>query len=76
MASPPFGATAVATDDVAAPYSAALLQPRAFQYEMLDESLRRNIIVAMDTGSGKTLMYDTIFFPASMSWSFISMTLA
>ncbi|KAI4224392.1 MAG: hypothetical protein L6R36_004692 [Xanthoria steineri] len=47
MASPPFGATAVATDDVAAPYSPALLQPRAFQYEMLDESLRRNIIVAL-----------------------------
>lgn len=47
------------------------LQPRGFQYEMLEESLKRNTIVAvcstfgsslqsdsvqMDTGSGKTLM--------------------
>ncbi|KAL8807644.1 MAG: hypothetical protein Q9182_000628 [Xanthomendoza sp. 2 TL-2023] len=38
------------------PPSAGTLQPRAFQYEMLEESLRRNIIVAMDTGSGKTLI--------------------
>ncbi len=27
---------------------------RGYQQEMLDESLRRNIIIAMDTGSGKT----------------------
>ena len=31
--------------------------PRAYQLEMLEESMLRNIIVAMDTGSGKTLMY-------------------
>ncbi|KAL8695165.1 MAG: hypothetical protein Q9218_000333 [Villophora microphyllina] len=36
--------------------AAETLQPRTFQYEMLEESLRRNIIVAMDTGSGKTLI--------------------
>ncbi|KAL9044784.1 MAG: hypothetical protein Q9214_002103 [Letrouitia sp. 1 TL-2023] len=30
--------------------------PRAYQLEMLEESLRRNIIVAMDTGSGKSLI--------------------
>ncbi|KAL8774370.1 MAG: hypothetical protein Q9209_001121 [Squamulea sp. 1 TL-2023] len=42
--------------DADEPSSAAILQPRAFQYEMLEESLRRNIIVAMDTGSGKTLI--------------------
>ena len=27
---------------------------RSYQQEMLEESLRRNVIVAMDTGSGKT----------------------
>ncbi|KAL1954867.1 hypothetical protein VTO42DRAFT_509 [Malbranchea cinnamomea] len=31
-----------------------MLKPRAYQEEMLRESLRQNIIVAMDTGSGKT----------------------
>ncbi|KAI9823834.1 MAG: hypothetical protein M1819_001114 [Sarea resinae] len=30
------------------------LRPRAYQLEMFEESKRRNIIVAMDTGSGKT----------------------
>jgi len=29
---------------------------RAYQLEMFHESLKRNIIVAMDTGSGKTLI--------------------
>ena len=29
---------------------------RGYQQEMLDESLKRNIIIAMDTGSGKTLI--------------------
>lgn len=27
---------------------------RSYQHEMLDASIRRNVIVAMDTGSGKT----------------------
>lgn len=27
---------------------------RSYQQEMLEESLKRNVIVAMDTGSGKT----------------------
>ncbi|KAL8749859.1 MAG: hypothetical protein Q9184_006637, partial [Pyrenodesmia sp. 2 TL-2023] len=36
--------------------AADTLQPRAFQYEMLEESLRGNVVVAMDTGSGKTLI--------------------
>ena len=35
-----------------------MLRPRSYQQEMLQESLKRNIIVAMDTGSGKTQMYD------------------
>ncbi|EAU81005.1 hypothetical protein CC1G_03181 [Coprinopsis cinerea okayama7 len=31
-----------------------IIATRAYQQEMLDESLRRNIIIALDTGSGKT----------------------
>ncbi|KAF5701438.1 Dcl-2 dicer RNA helicase [Fusarium globosum] len=31
-----------------------IIKPRAYQREMLEQSLRRNVIVAMDTGSGKT----------------------
>ncbi len=33
------------------------LQGRAYQLEMLEESMKRNIIIAAETGSGKTLMY-------------------
>lgn len=29
---------------------------RGYQQEMLDESMRRNIIIALNTGSGKTLI--------------------
>ncbi|KAI9734793.1 MAG: Dicer-like protein 2 [Claussenomyces sp. TS43310] len=32
----------------------AVFDPRSYQMEMYEESLRRNIIVTMDTGSGKT----------------------
>ncbi|KAF9067218.1 hypothetical protein BDP27DRAFT_1329174 [Rhodocollybia butyracea] len=32
----------------------ASIETRSYQQEMLEESLRRNIIIAMDTGSGKT----------------------
>jgi superfamily II DNA or RNA helicase len=32
------------------------IKPRAYQLEMLEESLKHNIIVAADTGSGKTHM--------------------
>ena len=31
-----------------------MVHTRGYQQEMLDESLKRNIIIAMDTGSGKT----------------------
>ncbi|KAJ3543364.1 hypothetical protein NM208_g3624 [Fusarium decemcellulare] len=31
-----------------------IINPRAYQREMLEQSLERNVIVAMDTGSGKT----------------------
>lgn len=30
------------------------IRTRGYQQEMLDASLQRNIIIAMDTGSGKT----------------------
>lgn len=33
------------------------IKPRPYQLEMVEESLKKNIIVAMDTGSGKTHMY-------------------
>jgi superfamily II DNA or RNA helicase len=32
------------------------IKPRPYQLEMFQESLKRNIVVAMDTGSGKTHM--------------------
>ncbi|KAF5630542.1 Dicer 2 [Fusarium sp. NRRL 52700] len=31
-----------------------IIKPRAYQREMLEQTLRRNAIIAMDTGSGKT----------------------
>ncbi|KAG5289085.1 dicer-like protein [Histoplasma ohiense] len=34
--------------------STPVIKPRAYQLEMLEASLRENIIIAMDTGSGKT----------------------
>lgn len=34
--------------------SAAIHVTRGYQQEMLEESVRRNIIIALDTGSGKT----------------------
>ncbi|EEQ31309.1 Dicer-like protein 2 [Microsporum canis] len=34
--------------------ASAVVKSRAYQVEMLEESLKQNIIVAMDTGSGKT----------------------
>ena len=40
-------------DEAADPLIAA---SRAYQLEMFEESMRRNIIVAMDTGTGKTRM--------------------
>lgn len=36
----------------------ANVMARAYQLEMLDASLKENIIVAMDTGSGKTQMFE------------------
>ena len=41
--------------DDAGPFTPSpLLVARGYQQEMLDESLHRNIIIALDTGSGKT----------------------
>ena len=33
---------------------ATLVHTRAYQHELLEESLHRNIVIALDTGSGKT----------------------
>ncbi|KAF8963391.1 hypothetical protein BDZ97DRAFT_1919826 [Flammula alnicola] len=40
----------------ASPPSSSMPTTRAYQQEMLDESLHKNIIIALDTGSGKTLI--------------------
>lgn len=34
-----------------------MYRARSYQLEMLEESMKRNIIVAAETGSGKTFMY-------------------
>ncbi|KAF8267333.1 hypothetical protein EI94DRAFT_1786492 [Lactarius quietus] len=49
------------TDDTAAQAIEAsaqeqILEPREYQLEMLNESLKRNIVIALDTGAGKTLI--------------------
>jgi superfamily II DNA or RNA helicase len=33
------------------------IKPRPYQLEMVQESLNKNIVIAMDTGSGKTHWY-------------------
>ncbi|KAF9476959.1 P-loop containing nucleoside triphosphate hydrolase protein [Pholiota conissans] len=49
---------------------------RGYQQEMLDESLKRNIIIALDTGSGKTLIavlrmkHEMEREPTKLSWFF------
>lgn len=43
------------SDEPPAPI-AILPQTRGYQQEMLEESLTRNLIIALDTGSGKTLI--------------------
>ena len=43
----------IMTDDTAAP-QAQILETREYQLEMLNESLKRNIVIALDTGAGKT----------------------
>lgn len=54
---------------------------RGYQQEMLDESLKRNIIIAMDTGSGKThiavlrLKIEAEREPRKVSW-FLAPTVA
>ncbi|TFK52682.1 P-loop containing nucleoside triphosphate hydrolase protein [Heliocybe sulcata] len=59
----------------------ALPATRAYQQEMLEESLRKNIIIALDTGSGKThiailrLKLEADREPAKISW-FIAPTVA
>ena len=36
------------------PPEAPTIHTRGYQQELLEESLRRNIVIALDTGSGKT----------------------
>lgn len=43
---------------MSAPLEADGIHLRAYQAEMLEASLKDNIIVVQDTGSGKTHMYD------------------
>lgn len=54
-------ATAMELDEgVAAPAATVDMHPlalRSYQAEMVEESLHQNVIVVMDTGSGKTHMY-------------------
>lgn len=37
-----------------------IFKVRPYQLEMLEESMKRNIIIAAETGSGKTLMYRSL----------------
>ncbi|EPQ54406.1 P-loop containing nucleoside triphosphate hydrolase protein [Gloeophyllum trabeum ATCC 11539] len=61
--------------------NAALPATRGYQQEMLDESLRKNIIIALDTGSGKThiailrMKLEADREPRKVSW-FIAPTVA
>ncbi|KAH9889955.1 P-loop containing nucleoside triphosphate hydrolase protein [Cubamyces lactineus] len=41
-------------DDDAGARTPPIVHTRAYQQELLDESLRRNLVIALDTGSGKT----------------------
>jgi len=54
-------ATAMELDGaIATPTTPIDMQPlalRSYQAEMVEESLSQNVIVVMDTGSGKTHMY-------------------
>ncbi|KAJ3808003.1 hypothetical protein F5876DRAFT_46960 [Lentinula aff. lateritia] len=57
------------------------IETRGYQQEMFEESLRRNIIIAMDTGSGKThiavlrIKYETERETRKLSW-FLAPTVA
>ncbi|KAJ3576371.1 hypothetical protein NP233_g468 [Leucocoprinus birnbaumii] len=58
------------------PSEANVPRTRGYQQEMLEESIRRNIIIAMDTGSGKThiavlrLKYEVEREPSKVAWFF------
>ncbi|KAI0693288.1 P-loop containing nucleoside triphosphate hydrolase protein, partial [Cerioporus squamosus] len=59
----------------------AIIHTRAYQQELLDESLHRNIVIALDTGSGKThiavlrMKHEAEQEPRKVSW-FIAPTVA
>ncbi|RDX50374.1 P-loop containing nucleoside triphosphate hydrolase protein [Lentinus brumalis] len=58
-----------------------IIHTRAYQQELLDESLHRNIVIALDTGSGKThiavlrMKHEAEREPRKVSW-FIAPTVA
>ncbi|KAF9553265.1 P-loop containing nucleoside triphosphate hydrolase protein [Agrocybe pediades] len=62
--------------DEATATPSAMPATRGYQQEMLDESMRRNIIIALDTGSGKTLIavlrmkHEMEREPKKISWFF------
>lgn len=43
-----------ASDGTPPPSVVSPFHTRGYQQEMLEESLRRNIVIALDTGAGKT----------------------
>jgi superfamily II DNA or RNA helicase len=43
------------------------IKPRPYQLEMVQESMSKNIIVAMDTGSGKTHWYSVLLVQVQSS---------
>jgi ERCC4-related helicase len=45
---------ATQNDEVPSTAPTKTFETRKYQLEMLEESLRRNIIIALDTGAGKT----------------------
>jgi len=44
----------IRTDGIPPPSVVPTFDTRGYQQEMLEESLKRNIVIALDTGAGKT----------------------
>jgi len=50
----PHDDASIRTDGTPPPSVVPPFDTRGYQQEMLEESLRRNIVIALDTGAGKT----------------------